>query len=166
MKNQDYTTTIHVDKTPAQVFDAVLNIRGWWSENVDGDLDELNNEWLYYYKDAHRAIIKTVELVPGRRVVCLVKENYFSFTKDKAEWTDTKLVFDITEKNGKTTLRFTHQGLEPHYECFDVCSEAWTYFIEESLRGLIETGKGDPSPRDEQGFNADLIEKWKLKEQN
>jgi hypothetical protein len=24
----------------------------------------------------------------------------------------------------------------------------------------------NPSPRDEQGFNADLIEKWKLEKQN
>jgi hypothetical protein len=165
MKNQDYTMAIRVDKTPKQVFDAIINIRGWWSENVEGDVDKLNNEWLYYYKDAHRAIFQTTELVPGQRVVWHVKENYFNFTKDAAEWTDTKLVFDISEKNGKTELRFTHQGLEPHYECFDVCSEAWTHFIKESLRGLIESGTGDPSPRDEKGFNADLIEKWKLEKQ-
>jgi hypothetical protein len=32
----------------------------------------------------------------------------------------------------------------PTYECFDVCSNAWAFFINDSLRSLIATGEGHP----------------------
>jgi hypothetical protein len=34
MTNQDYRTSILVNETPEQVFDAVTNPRGWWSEGI------------------------------------------------------------------------------------------------------------------------------------
>jgi hypothetical protein len=43
-----------------------------------------------------------------------------------------------------TEVRFTHAGLVPEYECFDVCSNAWGFFIGDSLRNLITTGDGTP----------------------
>ena len=48
MKNEDFTTTIAVDATPRKVFNAVNNVRGWWSENIDGDTDQPDSEFLYH----------------------------------------------------------------------------------------------------------------------
>jgi hypothetical protein len=31
---KDYSTTISVDQTPKQIFDAINNVRGWWSEEI------------------------------------------------------------------------------------------------------------------------------------
>jgi hypothetical protein len=75
-----------------------------------------------------------------------VVENYFDFTEDKTEWTNTTINFDISEKDGQTEIRFTHQGLVPEYECFDVCSTSWDSYINGSLRTLITTG-GQPNGR-------------------
>lgn len=44
-------------------------------------------------------------------------------------------------KNDKTQVRFTHQGLVPEYEYFNVCSDAWGSYINGSLRSLSTTGK-------------------------
>jgi len=161
MEHSDFTTTFIVDQTPEQVFKAVNNVRGWWSESVEGVTDRLGEAFLYYYKDVHICKMKIVELVPNERVVWLVLENQFNFTTDKTEWKGNRIVFDISGVGEKTQLRFTQEGLVPAYECYNVCHDAWTSYIQGSLKDLITTGKGKPNAR-EGGLNAELIEKWKL----
>lgn len=165
--NQDYSTTILVDQTPLEVFDAVNNVRGWWSEQIEGSTDKPDAEFNYHYKDVHLCKMKIVEFIPGQKVVWLVLDNYFNFVEDKTEWKGTKIIFEISEpeengNGGKTQLRFTHQGLVPQYECYDICREAWGNYINNSLRSLITTGKGQPNPKEGEGYNARLAEKWKL----
>lgn len=146
MQDQSFTTTLFTDKSPEEVFNAVNNVRGWWSEEIEGSTDKLNAEFDYHYKDVHRCKMKLIEFIPDQKVVWQVLENYFSFTNDKTEWKDTKVSFDISKKEGKTQLVFTHIGLVPAYECFDICSNAWGNYITGSLKNLIETGKGQPNP--------------------
>jgi len=86
-----------------------------------------------------------IEVIPNEKVVWLVKDNYFKFTQDESEWTGTKIIFEISKQDGKTQLRLTHEGLVPEYECYDICSNAWTQYIQQSLRNLITTGKGQPN---------------------
>jgi len=71
-----------------------------------------------------------------------VTDSNLNFVKDKDEWTGTKIIFEISEINNKTQLRFTHQGLVPQFECFGDCSNAWSMLIHDSLMSLITTGKG------------------------
>jgi hypothetical protein len=89
--------------------------------------------------------MKLIEVIPGKKVVWLVLDNYFNFTKDKCEWKGTKISFEIFEKDKKTQIRFTHQGLVPANECFDICSNAWTDYVQNSLLNLITIGKGHPN---------------------
>ncbi len=142
MNNQDFTTAVLVEQSPAEVFKAVNNPRAWWSEDIEGSTDKLNGEWTYHFGDSHRCKMKTIEMVPGKKVVWLVEENYFKFTKDPGEWTGNKITFEISEQGGRTQLVFTQVGLVPAYECYNVCRDAWTGFIQKSLRSLITTGKG------------------------
>jgi len=144
----DFTTTLLVDQTPREVFKGILNVRGWWSEEIEGGTSKLNDEFTYHYEDVHRSKMKLIEVVPNKKVVWLVMENYFKFTKEKSEWTGNKIIFEITEKDNKTQLRFTQAGLVPGYECYDICQDAWTTYIQKSLRNLITTGKGQPNGRD------------------
>jgi hypothetical protein len=143
----DFTATILVSQTPQEALDAITNVRGWWSEEIEGSTDKLNETFTYRYEDMHRCQMKLIELVPGKKAVWLVTENYFSFTQDKAEWTGTKIVFDIEKKGSKTQIRFTHMGLVSQFECFDICANAWSQYIRQSLYDLITTGKGQPNPR-------------------
>lgn len=161
MTTTDFTTSFLVDQSPEAVFKAAGNVRGWWSESVEGNTDQLNEEFLYYYKDVHISKMKIVEYVPNKRIVWQVLDNHFNFTSDKTEWKGNRIIFDISAKDGKTQLRFTHEGLVPAYECYDVCHDAWTSYIQGSLKDLITTGKGKPNAK-EGGLNAELIEKWKL----
>lgn len=147
MPSKDFTTTILVDQILEKAFEAINNVRGWWSEDIEGSTDKLNSEFTYQYKDIHYCKIEIVELIPDKKVVWFVKYNYFNFPKDKTEWTNTRICFDISTLDNKTQIRFTHIGLVPEFECFDLCSTAWTGYINGSLRNLITTGKGQPNAR-------------------
>ena len=150
MSMPSFTTTLLVDQTPKEVFDAVNNVRGWWSGEIDGDTVKLGDEFTYRYKDVHRSKQKLIELIPEKKVVWLVLDAYLKFTDDKTEWNGTKVIFEISRKGSKTELRFTHQGLVPQFECFDACSSAWSFYVNSSLRSLITTGKGAPNQKEEE----------------
>jgi uncharacterized protein YndB with AHSA1/START domain len=158
MNNSDFSTTMVVGASPATVFNAINNVRGWWSQNVDGATDVLNSEFDYHYQDVHLCKMKITELVPDKRVVWDVLHNYFKFTADKSEWIGDKITFEISEKDGKTQLQFTQKGLTPAKECYHVCHDAWTHYIQDSLKQLILTGEGKATPKDDGEYlNEDAI---------
>ena len=147
MSNQNYTAAISVDQSPKEAFEAVRNVRGWWSEEIEGSTTKVGDEFRYRYQNVHTCTMKLVELVPDKRAAWLVTDNYFNFTEDKTEWKGTKVVFEISRKGNQTEIRFTHEGLVPAYECYKVCSDAWGSYIRGSLKSLIATGKGSPNAK-------------------
>jgi hypothetical protein len=148
MGSNDLTISFLVDQTPAEAFAAINNVRAWWSGNIEGITDTLNEEWTYRYKDMHSSRQRVTQLVPGKQVVWTVLDADLSFVKDRGEWKGTKIVFDITKKGEKTEVRFTHAGLVPAHECFEACSEAWGFYIRGSLKKLIASGHGKPNRKE------------------
>ncbi len=148
MKEQNFSASFTVDKTPQQAFDAIKDISAWWSQEIVGSTDKVGDEFDYRYKDVHRCKMRLVESALGKKVVWLVLDNDFNFIQDKTEWKGTKISFDIARKGDKTEVHFTHVGLVPDYECYEVCTDAWSTYIKGSLRSLIATGKGQPNPKE------------------
>ncbi len=146
MSNTSYTTAFTVYQSPEDVFDAINNVRGWWSGELEGDTDRLGAVFTYRHGAVHRSQQEITELVPGKRVAWHVLDGYLSFVGEQTEWTGTDIVFDISEHGGETAVRFTHVGLAPEYECYGVCSNAWAMLINGSLRGLITTGEPQADP--------------------
>jgi len=144
MKKEGFTTSFALDRTPAEVFNAINNVRGWWSGKIEGDTNKLGAAFTYRYKDMHKSKQQITEFVPGRKVVWHVIDAELTFVKDKKEWIGTDIVFEIGKKGGKTELRFTHAGLVPTFECYGGCSGAWGSLVEGNLRKLITTGKNQP----------------------
>jgi len=149
MNNQNYSTAFSVDQTPQEVFAAINNVRGWWSEEIEGDTDRPAAEFRFHAGDVHSSTHKITEFVPDKRVVWHTTDSHLSFVKNKAEWNDTEIVFEIARKDDQTELRFTHVGLVPAIQCYGDCSGAWGFYINDSLRSLITTGKGQPDPKEQ-----------------
>ena len=145
-KSKDYSVFFSVDQSPEEVFNAINNVRGWWSGEITGDTNKLGAEFTYCVQNVHRSKQKITEFVAGKRVVWRVLDADLSFTKDRTEWKGTEIVFDIAKRDYKTELRFTHVGLVPAYECYNNCSNAWDLLVTGNLRNLITTGKAQPSP--------------------
>jgi len=145
MDNQSYTTSFVVDQTPEEVFDAVTNVRGWWSEGIKGNTAQQDDEFTFEVPDVHYSKQKLVEVIPDKRVVWLVTEATMTFLKQQDEWVGTKVIFDISKEGEKTKLTFTHEGLVPPIECYKFCMPAWKQYVEDSLFKLVTTGKGTPN---------------------
>ena len=147
MRTDNFTACFTVERSPEEVFDAVINVRGWWSEAIEGPTDRVGARFSYRHKDLHVSTQEITELLPGWKVVWRVVESRINFVENKDEWTGTQIVFDIARKYGQTEVRLTHVGLIPALECFSDCSGGWGFYFNESLRRLIATGKGEPDPK-------------------
>lgn len=144
MSDQDFTTSFTVDKTPEEVFAAINNVRAWWSEEVVGETTKLGDSFIFEVPGVHRTTQTLTEVIPNKKVVWHVSESWIGFVEDKGEWNGTDVIFEIEERNGKTTVQFTHRGLTPAAECYDACTGGWSAYMAGSLKDLITTGKGDP----------------------
>jgi uncharacterized protein YndB with AHSA1/START domain len=151
MTDHSFATTLSVEATPDEAYAAINDVRGWWSQDVDGRTDVVGATFAFRGnqdgRNVHRARIEVTELVPAERVVWQVVDNWMGFIDDQSEWKDTRIVFEISPTQDGTQISFSHLGLVPAYECYDVCFNAWTFFLQDSLRALITTGLGDPMKR-------------------
>src|SRR5580765_7590089 len=137
MSKQDFSVTFSVDQTPEEVFNAINNVRGWWSGEIVGDTAQPGAEFSYRVGDVHFSKQKITESIPGKKVVWHVMDARLGFVKDTREWKGTDIVFEIARKGARTEVRFTHVGLVSARECYDSCSSAWGMLVNRNLRNLI-----------------------------
>lgn len=145
MKGEDYHTSIAVDATAHEAFKSINSVSKWWTENLEGSSEQLNDEFTVRFGDIHFSKQKLVEVIPDKKVVWLVTDSKLNFLKNKHEWTNTKILFEIAENDGKTQINFTHVGLVPEVECYNSCTNAWGQYINGSLFKLLAEGKGTPN---------------------
>jgi hypothetical protein len=145
MTENSYTASFTVPQSPADVYDAVRDPRSWWNADITGPTDAVGDEFTHEVPGLHNALLRITVADPGRRVVWHVLGSVMSFLEDdKGEWVGTDIVFDIEAGESGTTLRFTHDGLVPAHDCFEICESAWGGYIA-SLHELITTGVGRPN---------------------
>jgi hypothetical protein len=144
MNQPDYTATLTVDATPQEVFNNINSVTKWWTADLTGNSQKLNDAFTVRFGDVHLSTQKLIELIPDKKIVWLVTDSKLNFIKDKQEWTNTTISFDISSQGNNTQVRFTHHGLVPEVECFKDCTKGWDYYIKGSLFKLLTTGKGEP----------------------
>lgn len=148
MKGDDFTISFTVSQSPEEVFQAINNVRGWWGGGIVGNTDKVGDIFRYKHKTFHVSTQKITELVPGKKVVWHIQDGLINFVKNKSEWDGTDIVFEIDQKDNRTTVNLTHIGLTPKLECFEDCSGGWKHYFGGSLKKLITTGSGEPDPKE------------------
>ncbi|MDF3077593.1 MAG: hypothetical protein K0S09_1482 [Sphingobacteriaceae bacterium] len=134
MENTDYTISFESSRSPEKVFEALLDVRHWWSglygEEIAGESRQVNDEFTFHAGEGmHYSKQKLVELVPGKKLVWEVIDSNLSFLEKEDEWTSTKFGFELSGQDEGTNVTFTHKGLLPQIECFNNCSNAWTAYM-------------------------------------
>ena len=144
MENKGFTVTIEVAKSPQSVFRSITNdVAKWWGgKDLQGNSTKLNDEFIINHPGAHYSKQKLVEVIQDKKIVWLVTESTLDWLqKDKHEWKNTKMIFEIAPKGDKTALHFTHHGLVPGKECYLLCHEGWNTVIKDYLFYFITEGK-------------------------
>ena len=90
MATSNFTTTILVDNSVEEAFNAINNVRGWWQGEIVGNTNKLDDDFSYQMKDVHFSKQKIVEFTPNEKVVWLVTDSKLRFT-NQSEWTRTKI---------------------------------------------------------------------------
>jgi hypothetical protein len=63
------------------------------------------------------------------------------------EWIGTTVSFDLRQEDDYVVVLFEHQGWKEPVDFMHHCSTKWATYLM-SLKALVETGEGSPSPRD------------------
>ena len=151
MIQQDYQCGYTVALSPDEVLEHIANVPDWWVRNTEGSAKGLHDVFTVRFPGETWVTFEITEFVPGKKVVWHVSDSQINFVEDKSEWTGTDIVFEIGRKDDRTELRFTHVGLVRAIECYGSCSNAWAFYVNNSLYRLITTGKGEPDRKDTAG---------------
>lgn len=144
MKNtNDFNSSITAKISASEAIKKISKVPEWWGITFSGSSEKQNDKFIIKMGGDSFYNMTVAELIPDKRVVWLVTDCYMPWFSDKKEWTNTKLIFDLAEKNGETTVRFIHEGLTPEVECYQACNKGWTHWIQTSLSSYFTKGKGD-----------------------
>jgi uncharacterized protein YndB with AHSA1/START domain len=126
-----------------EALSTVEGVAGWWTTETSGVSRPGGNvEVLFRREDGEergRMKFDVVELDPDKKV-------QWRFRSGPEEWIGTDVTFHLDQKDGYTVVLFNHQWRE-FVEFTAHCSTKWATFLL-SLKDLVETGSGKPSPRD------------------
>ena len=141
MTNKNFTANIEVPQSSEEVFHAITDVPNWWSKDFEGHSSKINDEFIINHQGQHYSKQKLSECIPGKKIVWSVTASRLNWLKsNKEEWTNTKMIFEVTTKGDKTVLHFTHEGLVPGKECYAMCEKGWSMIIKDRLFHFITTG--------------------------
>jgi Activator of Hsp90 ATPase homolog 1-like protein len=141
MIDNSYMATIEVTQSPKETFNCLKDVSKWWSRDYEGSSGKLNDEFVIEHPGTHYSKHKLIELIPDQKMVWLVTNGKLNWLKqDQSEWTNTKMIFEISQKEDKTVVHFTHEGLLPEKECYDMCAGGWNLVIKNCLFNYITAG--------------------------
>lgn len=140
----DIIHRIGIRAPAAKVYDALATaegVAGWWTRDttaMDGHVNVTFRDAAG--KEIGQMDYEMTKLEPARTV-------HWRFLAGPPEWLGTHVTFDLAEDRGMTIVNFGHREWKEPVEFMGHCSMKWAVFLM-SLRELVETGRGKPSPED------------------
>jgi hypothetical protein len=111
----------------------------------EGSSDKQDEKFTIRFGSNVFKTLKVEELIPNTKVVWNVTDSLIDIPelKNKTEWINTKIIWEISRQDNQTEIRLTHLGLTPKIECYNICESGWQNFTD-SLTEFVKTGIGKP----------------------
>jgi hypothetical protein len=142
-KSKDYNASILANVPPKEAFEKIARVKEWWAKNFKGKAEKLNDQFTVRFRETF-VDFGITEALPDKRIVWTVTDCNLHWLKDKKEWQNTRVVWEIIPEGKSIRVIMTHVGLVPEIECFDNCRTGWDGFIKGSLLKFLNEGKGMP----------------------
>jgi len=143
-KAKDFSYSFTVKATAKDAMKSISQVKLWWAKDFKGKAAKLADKFSVYFGDDTYVNFKISEVIKDKKIIWLVTDCNLGWLNDKKEWKKNEIIWNLSEKNGKTTIDFMHKGMTPESECYESCKPGWTHHIKDSLVKLIEKGKGFP----------------------
>ncbi len=130
---KSYQATLSVDCPAAEVFQKILRVPKWWTTDFAGKTAKIGDEFIIHHPGAHYSKHFVVESVRDQKLVWLVTESKLDWLRNPDEWTNTRMIFELSPGE----LHFTHEGLTPDKESYERCSQGWEEVILQNLSNYI-----------------------------
>src|SRR5688500_12741710 len=128
----------HINAKRSDVYKAISTIHGlsnWWTTQTSGNADP-GGIIEFRFADHGGPDMKVKSTRNNELVV-------WECVGNKPEWAGHIFTFKLDDNEGKSRVRFSHEGWDEDDEFYAICSFAWSRYME-SLRQFCETGKGAP----------------------
>ncbi len=142
----DIAHRVGIRSTPDAVFKALATregVAGWWTEDTTGE-SQVGRALRVRFMSGGVQIgdmeMKVLELRAAELVL-------WEVVAGPAEWIGTTIRFELKQEGEYCIVLFSHEGWKERIEFMHHCSTKWAIFMM-SLKALVETGKGQPSPHD------------------
>lgn len=147
MKQQDYHCSIATNVPAEEAFEKINLVSDWWTQKgFTGSSQKLGDVFTVRWGETF-AEIEIAEVIPGKKIVWRVQNSNLHWLKDKSEWNNTRIEWEISSQNGATNVSMTHRGLVPTVECYNNCKEGWDFYAGKSLLKFLNENKGLPDGR-------------------
>jgi hypothetical protein len=143
MTQKDYTATILVKATPDEAIYRISRVPDWWTKGFTGASEKPGDTFTVRWGETF-VDFRLSEVTPGKRIVWQVTDCNLPFVQNKKEWNNTRVVWEVSTKDGLTSVRMTHVGLNPEHQCYENCEKGWDFFVKASLLQLLTENKGMP----------------------
>jgi uncharacterized protein YndB with AHSA1/START domain len=127
----------HISAPRHQVYEAISSIeglKGWWTMNTSGD-SSLGGIIAFRFTNGYGVDLKVTNLKTDEDI-------QWAYVSGFNDWTGTTISFHLDDHDGKTRVRFKHDGWNAGVDCAGY-NFTWGRFME-SLRQLCQTGAGVP----------------------
>ena len=123
---------------PRRVFDAVstpAGLNAWWTETCSGE-PRLGGDYALGFGPDYPWGARVTQCVPGKLFE-------LTLTQADADWTGSRVAFELTPIPGGTAVRFSHRGWAAENAHYCTSAHCWALYLR-ILRRHLEHGESVP----------------------
>ena len=142
----NYRQVVTINSTLALTFKALTQDAMKWQGKVSNGVLKVGDEFTIEFGATLWKFKIQKHDAPNQLIWECIEAHHIheGLSNIEKEWVNTTITWKIEAYNGQIKLKMEHIGLTPKLNCYEICESGWNYFILDSLKNYLETGKGKP----------------------